>query len=376
MILTSTKDDIIDTREVFSMQILLLDNAIDSLEWSLRHLKTFLETDSHFKSPDTSTTYLKQAILCLNSALELFFKERISAINPLLIYEHISTDDLPQVIIDYYCKVENKVIEEPLYNYIIKNTELHTIDYSKCIELYCSLYSVAQGHKEHFVELNSIRNRLTHLGIHSQEEYYILAGRIADILRYVDYNILREINYLPTTIENICLEIFDIEWTLVNLEEGTWRIANDSRIKEICNYIICLSKCTDIQNYMKEKNVIADFGSTFDADFVYSICTMQKDGIEQEICSIYGSVQNNALFISDSDGNDGPVFAIIPLTELDKKAPKFYISLDDTGTYIPEFQAQSNFWQSKPYSTKFAYVPYGKIKLIETIKKIINYMLL
>ena len=65
MILTSTKDDIIDTREVFSMQILLLDNAIDSLEWSLRHLKTFLETDSHFKSPDTSTTYLKQAILCL-----------------------------------------------------------------------------------------------------------------------------------------------------------------------------------------------------------------------------------------------------------------------------------------------------------------------
>ena len=75
---------------------------------------------------------------------------------------------------------------------------------------------------------------------------------------------------------------------------------------------------------MKEKNVIADFGSTFDADFVYSICTMQKEGIEHEICSIYGSVQNNALFISDSDKNDGPVFAIIPLAELDKKQPKFY----------------------------------------------------
>ena len=63
------------------MQILLLDNAIDSLEWSLRHLRTFLEMDSHFKSPDTSTTYLKQAIICLNSALELFFKERISVSN-------------------------------------------------------------------------------------------------------------------------------------------------------------------------------------------------------------------------------------------------------------------------------------------------------
>lgn len=101
------------------MKIYLLDNAIDSFEWSLRHLRTFLETDNNFENPDISTTYLKQAILCLNSALELFFKERISAINPLLIYEHIETDNLPHVFIDY----------------------------SKCIDLYCSLYSVAQGHK-------------------------------------------------------------------------------------------------------------------------------------------------------------------------------------------------------------------------------------
>ena len=49
------------------MKIYLLDNAIDSFEWSLRHLRTFLETDSHFENPDISTTYLKQAILCLNS---------------------------------------------------------------------------------------------------------------------------------------------------------------------------------------------------------------------------------------------------------------------------------------------------------------------
>ena len=70
--------------EVFLLKILLLDNAIDSFEWSLRHLRTFLEMDSKFEHCDTSTTYLKQAILCLNSSLELFFKERISVINPYL----------------------------------------------------------------------------------------------------------------------------------------------------------------------------------------------------------------------------------------------------------------------------------------------------
>lgn len=63
------------------MKIYLLDNVIDSFEWSLRHLRTFLETDSNFENP-----------------------------------------------------------------------ELHTIDYSKCIELYCSLYSVAQGHKKNFID--------------------------------------------------------------------------------------------------------------------------------------------------------------------------------------------------------------------------------
>ena len=114
----------------YSMKIYLFDYAIDSFEWSLRHLRTFLETESNFEYPDISTTNLKQAILCLNSALELFFKERISAINPLLIYEHIEIKNLPQLFIDYNAKQQNGEIDEPLYNYVIENTELHTIDYS------------------------------------------------------------------------------------------------------------------------------------------------------------------------------------------------------------------------------------------------------
>ena len=158
--------------------------------------------------------------------------------------------------------------------------------------------------------MNGIRNKLTHLGIKSQEEYYILAGRIADILNYVHYNIIMKIEYLPTKLENICLEIFNIESVLSNLEESIWRIANEIRIEEICNNIISYSKCEEIQKYLQEKKILANFGSTFDADYVYSIYTMKRDdNVDTEICSIYGSVQNNALFISDSDLNDGPVFA-------------------------------------------------------------------
>lgn len=91
---------------------------------------------------------------------------------------------------------------------------------------------------------------------------------------------------------------------------------------------------------MEKKGVRVEAGDTFDAEYVYSIFTMQKDNTEIEICAIYGSAQNNALFISDSDYKDGPVFAIIPL---DGKMEKFYISKDETGSEVPEFQGQSAF---------------------------------
>lgn len=352
------------------MKLLLLDNAIDFFEWSLHHLRSFLELDKNFENPDRSTTYLKQAILCLNSALELFFKERLSDINPLLIYD-VSMKDLPKDISDYYTKIKNKEIEKPLYDYMVEHSDLHTIDYSKCIELYCTCYSVAQGHKENFIKLNGIRNKLTHLGIHSREEYYLLAGQIADILNYIHYNILKKIRYLPTTIEELCLEIFEIENVLGEIEETVWRIAHEKEIEDVCNEIIKLSKDKTIKEYMEKKGIRAEVGDTFDAEYVYSIFTMQKDNAEIEICAIYGSAQNNALFISDSDYKDGPVFAIIPL---DEKMEKFYISKDETGSEVPEFQGQSAFWKNKPYSSQFALVPYGKPKLIEMLKKTINFM--
>ena len=89
------------------MKILLLDNAIDSLEWAVRHLEWFLEKDLEYVNPDESTTYLKQAILCLNSALELFFKAKISEINPILIYDNLSTKDMHKSVLEYYSKKQS-----------------------------------------------------------------------------------------------------------------------------------------------------------------------------------------------------------------------------------------------------------------------------
>lgn len=356
------------------MRILLLDNAIDSFEWSLRHFRTFLELDGYFETPDISTTYLKQGILSLNASLELFFKAKISLINPLFIYEHISTDSLPKEITDYYTQETSHPTGEPLYNYMIENSDIHTIDYSKCIELYCTLYSVPQGYKEDFTILNSIRNKLTHLGINSQDEYFVLAGRIANILNYVHFNVLYGLNYDEDHLNKVRCDIIDIEFTFTSLEDSIWRKVNKTKIECICNQIDSVFHSEEIAAYLQSKNISADFGTTFDAEFMYGMFTMQKDNSEHEIASIYASPSKNVLIVSDSDYKDGPVFAVFPLPTQSESPKKFYKSCDDSGVKIPDFDRQGAFWNTKPYSNNFAYVPFGKKQLIEAIKEIINFM--
>lgn len=356
------------------MRILLLDNAIDSFEWALRHFRTFLELDSYFETPDISTTYLKQGILSLNASLELFFKAKISLINPLFIYEHISTDSLPKEIMDYYTQETNHPTGAPMYNYMIENSDIHTIDYSKCIELYCTLYSVPQGYKEEFTILNSIRNKLTHLGISSQDEYFVLAGRIANILNYVHFNILYGLDYDEDHLNKVRCDIIDIEFTFTSLEDSIWKKANKTKIEYICSQIDSAFHSDEVTSYLLEKNISADFGTTFDAEFMYGMFTMQKDNSEHEIASIYASPSKNVLIVSDSDYKDGSVFAVFPLPTQSESPKNFYKSCEDSGTEIPDFDMQGAFWNIKPFSKNFAYVPFGKKQLIEMINEIINFM--
>ena len=123
-----------------------------------------------------------------------------------------------------------------------------------------------------------------------------------------------------------------------------------------------------------EKNISADFGTTFDAEFMYGMFTMQKDDSEHEIASIYASPSKNVLIVSDSDYKDGPVFAVFLLPTQSESPKKFYKSCEDSDTQIPNFDMQGAFWNTKPYGNNFAYVPFGKNQLIEIVKEIINFM--
>lgn len=354
------------------MEILLLDNAIDSFEWTLRHLTSFLELDSHFVNPDKSTTYLKQAILSLNNSLELFFKVKISEVNPLLIYKNINSNSLPPVINDYYRKTIKGEISVALYDYVISNSDLHTIDYSKCIELYCSLYSIPAGNHKDFTELNGLRNGLMHLGINDQSEYYIVAGRLARILFFMQNNLLRSLENKYPRIEGLLPEITSIEFTLTSLEDNIWSCIKSEHKELICKDIEKHFNSYELTNYMEDHNIKANFGLTLDIDFMCFSIGMLQNKQDVEIASGYSNAKSNCIIISDSDYKDGPIFGVIELNENLSLPQKFYIARSENGVDIPEFCEQGDFWKEAPFNKQFAYVPYGKEQIIKMLKQIIN----
>lgn len=125
---------------------------------------------------------------------------------------------------------------------------------------------------------------------------------------------------------------------------------------------------------MREKNVIADFGSTLDAEFMYGLFTMKNNNSEIEIAAIYASASKDILLLSDSEHKDGPVYAIFKLSNQEELPLKFYKSLNDSGVDVPDFDVQGDFWKKKPYCCNFAYVPFGRNQIVEVIKQVINYM--
>ena len=358
------------------MKILLLDNAMDSLEWAVRHLESFLNKDAEYSNPNESTTYLKQAILCLNNALELFFKAKISEINPILIYDNLCTKDMHQSILEYYSKKQSGLMDIPLYDYVIENADIHTIEYSKCIELFCTLYSVGEGYKKNFIDINQIRNDLTHLGIKSKSEYYTLAGQLAEILFFLEFDVLPSLQYEKTKVEGICCDIGFIQHTLASLEDGIWAKINMKKIEFICKQLRENFYTQEVQEYIFKKNISVGFDLTLDAEFMYSVIDVEHSETRINIAAIYSSGSKEALIICDEESKDGPIYGIIELNTIDigdLSKSKFYLSQDKCGTIVQDYDEQGVFWNNNgKYKRSFAYVPFSKKKQVELMKKIID----
>ena len=243
------------------MQMLLLDNALDSLKWSLKYFKDFLKKDPYFTNKDNSATILKHAVLNLNNCLELFFKKMINDKNELLIYD---IDNNKEKILQFYKlnNCENK--DESMYDYFTKNNvAIKTIDYSKCIEYFCEMYDVGKGYAKAFEHINLLRNSIVHFGINYKHQYYILVSYIEKILWFIDYELLPKMQISKKILNNYTLKILPIHFTFSEISNELWIQLYKNQLDAITDFWGIVFNDTEIQNYLLSlKRKITFYAST------------------------------------------------------------------------------------------------------------------
>lgn len=167
-----------------------------------------------------------------------------------------------------------------------------------------------------------------------------------------------------------------IEHTLSCLEDRIWAKINTKKIEYICKELEKMFYTSDVQDYLKKKGIVASFGLTLDAGFMYSVIYIQDDKSMVNIAAVYSAGIKDSLIICDEEYKDGPVYAVIDINEIDildnKSEGKFYLSQDKKGTMVENFDKQGEFWREGKYKKKFAKVPFGKKKGIELMLKIID----
>ena len=352
------------------MQMTLIDNAMDSLNWALKHLKTFLKKDPYFENREKSATDLKQSIINLNSCLELFFKKYLSDSNELLIYDF---KECSSELLEYYREKHCDKTTVPIYDYfVLNNIEVKTIQYSKCIDYFCEIYGVGKAYSSSFKSLNELRNSIMHLGVNYKSQYYILVGCIDKALWFIHYEILRKLGLQNRSNTRLEASLLQIEGALAEIEDTLWKQIYDQSINNIVNKLEEIFNSIEVQEYLKNKKRKIEFYATSDMEFASARMTVADNGLDEEIFAAYNDHRTRSLVINDGQ-QDAIVFAAFPLSEEGKVPHKFYCSKSQDGVEVKSIDHQTDFWLQSDYKNEFYYFDYTNQNLFSLMKKMIDF---
>lgn len=352
------------------MQMPLILNAIDSLNWALKHLNNFLKKDPYFENREKSASDLKQAIINLNSCLELFFKKYISDSNEVLIYDF---DKSSAAILDFYKVKAVGDTDLPMYDYFVMNNKsVITIPYSKCIDYFCEIYSVGKAYVDCFYNLNQLRNTIMHLGVNYKEQYYLLVGCIDKILWFLQYEILPKINLETKVSERLEISLLQIEGSFSEIGDTLWKQLYEQSINSIANKLESTFADADVQSHLQTKKRKVEFYATNDMEHSSARMTVKDVGLDEEMFCAYHDPLTRSLIINDGQ-KEAVVMAVFPLTVQGNIPQKFYCSKNLEGVVVNNIDHQSDFWGQPPYKNQFFYMDYSKQNLIKLMKMMIDY---
>jgi hypothetical protein len=355
------------------MKLALPDNALDSLNWALKHFKNFLNKDPYFENREKSSSDLKQAIINLNSCLELVFKKLISDSNEILIYDTDNNKETSEAILQFYKAKNLGQTDLPIYEYFIENKpNIKTISYSKCIKCFCEIYDVGAAYSAAFTHLNQLRNSVMHLGIDYKQQYYILVEYLDKVLWFIQYELLPKLIKRKSTLLKKQGAILPIESSFAEIGDTLWKQLYKKQIDSIANKLENTFNNGEVQSYLACQKRKVEFYSTNDMEHSSARMIVYADGIEEEMFSADHDPLTKSLIIED-DQQDATVFAVISLTVQGAIPAKFYCSKDSDGVLVRKIDHQSEFWVQQEYKNQFCYMDYNEKSIVGLMKKMIDY---
>ena len=352
------------------MQMLLLDNALDSLTWALKHFTEFLKKDPYFTNKEESATILKQAVLNLNNCLELLFKKMISDKNEVLIYD---LENSMEEILRFYKLNANGNNDVRMYDFFTKNdVSIKTIEYNKCINYFCEMYEIRKGYKKAFEHINSFRNSAIHFGINYKHQYYILVSYIEKVLWFIDYELFPKMQLNKRIINSYGLKLLPIHSSFSDIANELWRQLYKNQLDAIADFLETSFNDDEIQNYLLHINRKITFFASTDMEHISARMAIDEGASDIEMFCAYHDTLSKSLIIDDGQSNS-TVFAVFVLPDDDNALKKFYCSKSTEGVLVERIDNQLDFWNHETYKNQFGYVEYNKRTVIKMLKNMIDY---
>lgn len=222
------------------MQLMLIENAIDSLRFGKEFYRRYMELGDDKYNSDIIPGYLKMVVFCFHHCVELLNKKLLMDIDSKLIISSASEEDFDRV------SMESEPREFPLRVEYLIASESHnfrTIDYIETIKSLEEKLSLGTEEKRILIELGEYRNRLVHFGMDKTLDFYEVLRTINDTIRLVAEYYYDKLKVNCRKIENYYEEDFEQLNELLQegeiIEREAWATYFSDNFMEI-NYIFSL----------------------------------------------------------------------------------------------------------------------------------------
>lgn len=295
------------------MQLKLVENAIDSLNFAKGFYRSYIELGDDKFLTDSIPGYLKMTIISFHNCIELFNKRLIMERNIIDVLDENSRSEY----LEKRTEIENnkKAVYEAEALFSSELYSFKTIEYKSSVNYLCEHFDLSKTEEKILFKLSEIRNRLIHFGLNKPIEFFEVIRVINDTIDIIYSYYFDKIVQLDRHVELYHQEDFEKLYELLDegvwVENETWAVAYADNFVNI-NYIFDslldekFVRKLDDQGY----KIDIEFGEYSNSEHL-SINIYNKQGTRIKKLSTRNISRYNATILSEVNENESNEIAIL-----------------------------------------------------------------